>query len=238
MTQRLLFAACAVALLAGCGQKPTTEKTEAPAASGPITPAQTDLPAGTYKVDPAHTSVTFRVNHIGMSHYTARFTRTDASLQLDPAKPDAAQLDVTVDPKSLETDNADKTYDFDAMLTGPDWLDAAKFPKIAFRSTKIELTGPKTAKITGDFTLHGVTKPLVLETTFNGGYTGHPMDPNARIGFSARGTLKRSDYGVSLGVPKPGSTLGVSDEVEVIVETEFTGPPSKDAVAAAPAAAH
>jgi polyisoprenoid-binding protein YceI len=80
-------------------------------------------------------------------------------------------------------------------------------------------------RITGDLTLHGVTKPVVLEATFNGGYAGHPMDPHARIGFSARGTFNRSDFGMVYGIPAPGTTMGVSDAVNVTIEAEFSGPP-------------
>lgn len=82
-----------------------------------------------------------------------------------------------------------------------------------------------TLRVRGDLTLHGVTRPIVLEATFNGGYAGHPMDPNARIGFSAQGTLKRSEFGIAQGIPAPGTTMGVSDEVNVVIEAEFTGPP-------------
>jgi polyisoprenoid-binding protein YceI len=79
-------------------------------------------------------------------------------------------------------------------------------------------------RITGDLTLHGVTKPVVLDATLNGGYAGHPMDPNARIGFSARGAFNRGDFGIAYGIPAPGTTMGVSDRVEVTIETEFSGP--------------
>ena len=81
-----------------------------------------------------------------------------------------------------------------------------------------------TLRVRGDLTLQGVTRPIVLEATFNGGYAGHPMDPNARIGFSAQGTLKRSEFGIAQGIPAPGTTMGVSDEVNVVIEAEFTGP--------------
>jgi polyisoprenoid-binding protein YceI len=80
--------------------------------------------------------------------------------------------------------------------------------------------------------MRGVTRPMTLEARFNGGYAGQQLDPNARIGFSARGTLKRSEFGISFGIPEPGSIMGVSDAVEVIVETEFTGPPWEKAPAA------
>ena len=117
---------------------------------------------------------------------------------------------------------------FDAKIAGPEFFDAAKYPEMTFVSTAVELTGANTADITGDFTLHGVTKPVVLSATFNGGYAGHPMDPHARIGFSAKGQIKRSDFGISAGIPAPGTTMGVSDEVEIIIEAEFNGPPLKE----------
>ena len=98
---------------------------------------------------------------------------------------------------------------------------------MTFRSSKVEVTGSNTMKISGDLTLRGVTRPMVLDATYNGGYAGHPLDPNARIGFSAHGTLKRSDFGMTVGIPAPGTTMGVGDEVEVIIETEFSGPPLK-----------
>ena len=88
----------------------------------------------------------------------------------------------------------------------------------------MELTGANRFRIHGQLTLHGVTRPVVLEAKYNGGYAGHPYDPQARVGFSAQGTFKRSDFGVSYGIPAPGSSFGVGDEITVILETEFTGP--------------
>ena len=72
--------------------------------------------------------------------------------------------------------------------------------------------------------MHGATRPVVLEASYNGGYIGHPMDPHARIGFSAHGTLKRSEFGIDFGIPQPGSTMGVSDAVDFTIEAEFSGP--------------
>jgi polyisoprenoid-binding protein YceI len=215
-----------LAALAACSQpNPTT--TDAPSAA--VAPAPSDLPAGAYTLDMAHSSLIFRVSHLGFSHYTGRFTTFDANLQLDPANPAAATLNVTIDPRSLTADNA--PAGFLDELRGPQWLDAAQFPQITYRSTGVEVTGANTARITGDFTLHGVTRPVVLDAVFNGGYAGHPMDPHARVGFSAHGTLKRSEFGIAYGIPAPGTTMGVSDDVEIVIETEFSGP----ALAAAPA---
>lgn len=188
------------------------------------------VPAGDYKLDPAHSTLLMRLSHLGFSRYVARFTRFDAKLKFDPAKPATSQLTVTVDPKSLDADAAPKG--FMDTLTGPEWLDAGKFPELKFVSTKVEPTAAGGLKITGNLTLHGVTRPVVLNGKYNGGYAGHPMDPHARIGFSATGTFKRSDFGVKYGIPAPGTTMGVGDEVEVLVETEFSGPPLAPAAAA------
>ena len=109
-------------------------------------------------------------------------------------------------------------------MRGPEFLDAAQFPEISFRSTRVERTGADTARIIGDLTLHGITKPVTLEARFNGGYEGFELDPNGRIGLSARGEFNRSDFGMGYGVPPEGTNMGVSDAVEVIIEAEFTGP--------------
>jgi polyisoprenoid-binding protein YceI len=178
-------------------------------------------PAGTYVMDLAHTSLIFRVNHLGFSNYTARFTKVEGTLKFDPKKPQTMSVTATIDPKSLETDYPLPNLDFDAELTGTNWLNAAKFPTIEFKSTEVELLGKNTAYVHGNLTLHGVTLPVILKATYNGGYSGHPMDPNGRIGFSARGSLDRSKFGIAYGVPAKGTTMGVSDAVDVIIETEF-----------------
>ncbi len=188
-----------------------------------IIPVATEAPAGEYALDKAHASLIFRVSHMGFSHYTARFTRFDARLHFDPAQPALSSVSASIDPLSLETDYPDKaTLDFNAELLGDKWLDSKQFPQLTYRSTSVKLTGPNSARIHGELTLHGVSRPVDLDTTFNGGYAGHPMDPNPRIGFSAKGVLKRSEFGVSYGIPAPGSTMGVGDEVEVIIEAEFS----------------
>lgn len=232
-----LLAAAAALTLAACSP-PAAKKAEAPAASSPAAPAapadkfvMPDVPAGDYTLDKSHASLEFKVSHLGFSRYTARFADFDAKLKFDPANPSASSVEATIDPRSLTLPSP--PAGFKDELTGKDWLDAGQYPAITFRSTKVEVTGANTAKVTGDFTLHGVTKPVVLDVTFNGGYAGHPMDPHARIGFSAHGVFKRSEFGIGYGVPAPGTTMGVSDEVEVSIEAEFSGPAL--AKAAAPA---
>lgn len=218
--------AFAALTVAACSQPQAEKKAAEPAAPTAAAPAvQNTAPPGEYKLDNTHASVTFRVNHLGLSRYTARFTDIAGKLNFDPANPAAMSVEATVDPNSLETDFPLDEPDFDAELTGPQWLDAGRFPTITFKSTKVEPTGANTAKVTGDFTLHGVTRPLTLDVTFNGGYAAGGMDPSgARIGFSAKGEIKRSEFGIAYGVPAAGTNFGVSDAVEIIIEAEFTQP--------------
>ena len=130
-------------------------------------------------------------------------------------------VDAAIDPLSLELIAPPKG--FHDELTGKAWFNAAAFPAITFHSTKVEVTGANTARLTGDLSLHGVTKPVTLEVTYNGGWPPNSFDPGgARIGFSAHGMFKRSAFGMGMGVPAPGSTMGVGDEVEVMIETEFS----------------
>src|SRR5262245_51941557 len=229
----------ALAALAACSQKaaspeaqaePAPAATPAPAAEQAGEPSRTaalapDVPAGQYKMAHAHSTLIFRLSHMGFSHYTARFHKLDAKLQFDPLNLAATQLSATVDPRSIETDYPDPSYNFNEELAGEHWLDAAKFPAITFRTTQVEDLGNQAMRVHGELTLHGVTKPIVLEATYNGGYSGHPMDPQARVGFSAQGTLRRSDFGISGGIPGAGSNMGVGDQVAIVIESEFNGPP-------------
>ena len=233
---RRYLVSCAVLTLAACAPK-ASDQTAAPATPAPLASAAapTDgmtvppntAPAGLYKVDKAHTNLSFRVSHLGFSHYTADFDAVDGTLQFDPANPAAMSVDVTIDPKSLDL-NAPPAGFHDQLL-GKEFFDAVAFPTITFKSTKVDVTGPKTANVTGDLTLHGVTKPVTLAATFNGGYAANAFD-GARIGFSGHGTLKRSDFGIASGIPAAGTNMGVSDNVEFTIETEFSnGGPVKAA---------
>jgi polyisoprenoid-binding protein YceI len=189
--------------------------------------AAQDLPppmAGAYQIDLQHTRLLFRVNHLGFSTYTALFTEVSADLAFDPAAPEAMKITASVPVASLETHNPDAKLNFNDVLTGPEFLDAGQFPQISFVSTKVVLTGEHQADVTGDFTLHGVTKPLTLQVVYNGGWGDMPLDAGARIGFSVTGSFKRSDFGVGFGVPPEGSTMGVGDRVDIVLEAEFIKP--------------
>ena len=214
------FAAGLVAILIGM-HGPASRAADVPAPSA--MPPVAAPPAGVYHLDKAHASLQLRVSHMGFSTYTTRFSRFDAALTFDPRNIPASKLVATVETASLEMDAAPKMC-ID-IVQGPQLLDAAKFPKIVFRSEKIQMTGAKSFEIEGTLDLHGVTRPLTLTGTYNGGYAGMPgMDPHARIGFSAHGAFKRSDFGMGFGVPAPGTTMGVGDLIDVTLEAEFIGP--------------
>ena len=190
-------------------------------AASPAMPAM--APAGQYQLDKSHASLLLRVNHLGFSTYTTRFSRFDAQLSFDPGNIPAAKVVTTIDASSFEMDAAPQTC-ID-IVKGPQMLDTVKFPQIVFKSERVRMTGPKSMEISGTLTLRGVTRPLVLTATFNGGYPGMPnMDPHARVGFSAHGSFKRSDFGMAFGIPAPGTNMGVGDLIDFSIEAEFNGP--------------
>ena len=195
-------------------------------------PSTEPIPKGSYALDKSHASLLFRVDHLGFSTFTGRFTRYDAQLDFDPARPSTARVNVTIDPRSIASDNAPDGF-LETLATGKDWLDANEFPEMKFVSRRVEVVSGKDLLVHGELTVRGVTRPLVLTARFNGGYAGHPFDPAARVGFSAQGSFKRSEFGVASGIPAPGTTLGVSDQVKVVLEAEFTGPPLRIARGAA-----
>ncbi len=168
------------------------------------------IEAGSYNVEPYHTRVIFSVDHFGFSTYSGEFTKTSGTLTIDPKKPDAAALDISIATDSVSVPNEKLLGE----LKSDQWLDAAKFPTITFKSTKVMKTGADTAKVTGDFTLHGVTKPVTLSVKFNAAGT-NPVDKNYTIGFDAEGKIKRTDFGVKMYAPY------ISDEVDIKISAPF-----------------
>ena len=221
MPRVLLLAATGALFACGAPQQsiPTTNQAAPVAQEEPV--ANT-APAGEYTLDKAHASLIVRVNHISYSNFTARFTTWETHLHFDPGAPEHSSINVSIDPRSIASDNPPPGF-IDIMRN--QFLEASKFPEITFQSTSVARTGANTAAITGNLTLHGVTKPVTLQARFNGGYPGMSLDPHARIGFSAHGSFKRSDFAIAYGLPPPGTSMGVGDEVEVIVECEMSGPP-------------
>ena len=222
----ILFSACISA-----PQATAPESSPADAAIAPVTPdpaLANGAGAGVYRLDKHHASLVFAVDHLGFSNYVGQFTRFVATLTIDPAAPEAATLTATVDPSSLTIPTPPEG--FLETLLGADWLNTATFPEITFTSTQIRQTGPADADVTGDLTFLGVTVPVSFQVHFNGAYPGYPpYDPNARAGFHAAGSLNRSDFGMTHGLPPEGSSMGVGDKVKFWIDAEFTGPPPEAA---------
>lgn len=202
MSRTLIAGLFGAALLLTAGQGFAQDLTKDPAA----------VKSGTYAVEPTHTKVVFAINHLGYSTYYGTFPKAEGTLVLDAANPAKSALDVTVDVTAISTD----LKELNEHLLSPDFFDGAKFPKATFKSTKVELTGKNTAKVTGNLTLKGVTKPVTLDVTFN------QAGPNFinkvySVGFDATTTIKRSDFGVSAYVPAVGDevTLRIGSELQL-----------------------
>jgi polyisoprenoid-binding protein YceI len=180
-----------------------------PALANPSTQDPAKVPAGTYVLDKRHASLTVKIVHMGFSHYTMRFNGLDGSFTYDPANWQATKATFTVDPKSVDTDDAA----FNKQIAG--YFEADKYPTISFVSTNIQGQDGK-GTMTGDLTFHGVTKPVTLDVTFAG--AGHGVAPiGTRLGFSGSTQIKRSDFGLSNFVLNQFT----GDDVDVIFEVEF-----------------
>lgn len=168
-------------------------------------------PAGLYRLDPRHSSLLFDVDHFGYSRFVARFDKVEATLDANTAEPEKSRLSVTVKAASVDTN----VRELDSMVTGPDLLDAARYPDIRFETTALRRTGAKTGEMTGNLTMHGKTKPVTLEVTFNGG-SPDPLTGDDTLGFSARGAFNRADWGLSAWWPAVGNDVNVRIEAEFI----------------------
>lgn len=195
------YSLAAAVLLSSAAQAQTTQ---VPAA----------VKAGAYKLDPDHSKVTWSVTHLGFSTYVGQFAGATGTLKIDPANLAATELLVTIDANQVGTLSAG----LDKHLKTPDFLDTAKFPTATFKATRVARTGERTADITGDLTLHGVTRPVVLNATFNQAGVNF-VDKAYSLGFDAKGVIKRSEFGIGGYVP------AISDEVTLHVAAEFKAVP-------------
>lgn len=200
-----LLATSAVAGASALGAQmiPTTQEMPGQSQAARVT-------AGTYQVDPAHTQVAWEVNHMGISMLEGLFPASAGSLTIDPKNPNAAKVDITFQIDQL----AVTAPAFANHLKSDQIFNVAQFPTARFVSTSVVAQGTK-AKITGNLTIKGITKPVVLDATFVGAGT-NPMSKKLNIGFGARTTIKRSDFGVDLAAPI------VSDTVNIHIHAAFT----------------
>lgn len=166
--------------------------------------------ADDYEIDAAHTHVGFQVSHFGFSETYGVFKNVSGTLLLDEAKPETSKVDVTIDVASIDTGDEKR----DEHLKGADFFDAKQFPAITFKSTKVEVAGKDSANVTGDLTMHGVTKPVSLVVKLNKAGESPIVKGHYVAGFSALGKLNRSDFGIKTYVPMIG------DEITIAISTE------------------
>ena len=181
-----------------------------PAAADVSTNPQT-APKGTYKLEPNHTSVLFCIKHMGISDYCGRFNIIAGNIGFNGSQPAKSSATIEIDMASIDTPS-DK---LDEKLR-TEFLETAKFPKASFEAKSIKITGKNHGEITGALTLHGVTKPVTLTTTFNGGQV-HPLTNAYVIGFSAMTTIKHADFDFPDPVWKPF----IGDDIKLFIESEF-----------------
>ncbi|WP_078059482.1 YceI family protein [Xanthomonas massiliensis] len=219
-TRKLLLPLALAAALSACS-KPADQAAPAadqpaPAAEAPA-PVAAEAPAadaikpvsGTYTLDPSHTDVLAQWTHFGFSKPSAHFGISEGTLTYDADDVTKSSVAVTIPLSTLDT----FVPKLDEHLKGSDFFDAAKFPDATFKSTQVQAAGTNKLAVTGDLTIKDVTKPVTLEVTLNGAGE-HPMAKKQAIGFSATGTVKRTDFGVGAYAPN------VSDEVQLSITTE------------------
>jgi len=171
--------------------------------------------AATWELDPAHSTIGFAIRHMMISTVRGQFRTFTGKATGDPKTPDKAAIEASIDAASIDTANEKR----DGHLKSPDFFDVAKFPTITFKSKSIAAAGAGKAKVTGDLTLHGVTKEVVLEVE---GPTQVIKDPmgNTRAGAHATAKINRKDFGIAYNKALDGGGLMVGDEVEITIDVE------------------
>jgi polyisoprenoid-binding protein YceI len=165
-----------------------------------------------WTADKAHSKLGFEVTHLMVTTVEGWFKKFDISINSSKDDFTDAVVEVTADVSSINTENENRDND----LKSDHFFDAAKYPTLNFKSTSIQKIDDKNYKLAGNLTMHGVTKPVVLDVTLNGIGT-HPMTKKPVAGFKIKGTIKRSDFGIGSGAP----TTIVSDEVDIIANVEI-----------------
>lgn len=172
-----------------------------------------------YEIDPAHSTVGFAVKHLGVSTVRGHFSKFSGTVDINDKDHSKDKVNVTIDANSISTDNEKR----DGHLKSPDFFDTAKYPTITFVSKSVKGEGAGKAEVTGDLTMHGVTKPVVLQVTDLTPDMTSPMDKKAHRGASATATINRQDFGVKWNAPISGKAgdVAVSDEVKLAFDVEL-----------------
>lgn len=166
----------------------------------------------TWNMDKAHSQLNFGITHLGVSEIDGSFTSVTAKITSSKDDLTDAVVDLSAEVGSISTGNDQRNN----HLKSADFFDAAKYPNLTFKSTSFKKTGAKTYEVTGDLSLHGVTKTVVLTATLNG-TTTNPMSKKTVAGFKVTGTIKRTDFGIATSFP----AAALSDEVALNANAEF-----------------
>ena len=162
------------------------------------------LEEGSYQLDETHVAVLFKINHMGLSTFVGRFNKVDATLEFDPNNIAAAKLSAVIDVASIDVNNPD----LEETLRGSSWFDTEKYPQAFFKTISVNLLDQNSAVFGGELTLHGVTAPMNLTVTFNGG-ANNMLTGFYTLGFSATSTFNRSTFGVDYLIPAIGDAVAI-----------------------------
>jgi polyisoprenoid-binding protein YceI len=173
----------------------------------------TKIQGGVYVVEPQHTRVMFGVSHKEFTTFYGEFRQLTGTLNLDVKNPAASTLEITIPVTTIST----QVKELDEELRHKPWLDADTWPTMQFKSTAVKVTGPGAADVTGDFSFHGVTRPLTLHVKFNAA-GNDPNDHYYVAGFTVKGEFNRSDWGFKTGVPMIG------DHIDLNIQAAFKKP--------------
>ena len=167
-----------------------------------------------YEIDPTHSSVGFKVKHLAISSVPGNFAEFKGRFSFDPASVESSKAEAEISVASVDTGDKKR----DDHLKAPDFFDAGKHPAISFKSTKVEKVSDTDFKAYGDLSIHGVTKPVVLDVS----YGGAAVDPwgKERAAFVATGTINRKDFGLTWNKVLETGGLVVGDEVKITLEVE------------------
>jgi polyisoprenoid-binding protein YceI len=170
----------------------------------------------TWKIDPAHSVAEFKVKHMMIANVKGKFTGISGTLKLDEADPARSSVEASIPMDTVFTGDAQR----DAHLKSPDFFDVEKHAEMTFKSTKIEVKGPGELAVTGDLTLHGVTKPVTFDVE---GPTPPAKDPwgNTRVGLEATTKINRKDFGLGWNAALETSGVLVGEEVAITLDVEF-----------------
>lgn len=225
--KRLFIILAATLTLSACSDSSNKQTASTATTAAPQKALTIAAPSGDYKNDPYHSSLSFSVTHLGLANYVMRFTDFSAVLQLDADKPGNSTIELTINPASITSDfdgdyksthkqSPFSTWDED-LAQSPKFLNAGEHPEIRFASTRVTPNRDGTLNVTGDLTLLGQTHPVTLTAHLVGDVETHPFFGFGALGFSASGTFKRSQFGMTHLTQPPL----VGDEVTVSFEGEF-----------------